>query len=324
MSVSALDTPVSAPPAPDAAPVNTKPDAKAMHAAPAAPSYTSQSTVNVNFHLAHTHSRPVFGDQQHQAHNHSNQHRPGGYNNPSALPNLALQQGFVQQLTQLLGNWFGGHRPPHLPGSGGPPATPNTNKPGPALPGRPDLEYATKNNEELAQQLLQNFNAFKDPKKPRYVSTDSIQAMANKRPSGDAVMNQNIRLAKELLRRPDLINAIDRGTTTGALDGLIDKQQLSLILDGDNVFKYTSNKQLADEMLEHFDALKGQFGRELKFKSLQRLAAQPLTRDADKDHLTHLSREVLTRRNLLDQMDDLASREDDGSISLEALYRLSR
>ncbi len=315
MSVSALDTPVSAPPAPDAAPVNTKPDAKASPAAHAAPSYNSQSTVNVNFHLAPTPSRPVFGDHQPQA------NRPGEQKNPSALPDLALHQGFVQQLKHLLGQWFGGHRPPHHPGSSGPPPRPNPSKPGPSLP---DLEYAIKNNEELGKQLLQNFNAFRDPKNPRYVSVDSIHAMASKRPSGDAVMNQNIRLAKELLRRPDLITAIDRDPTTGALDGLIDKQKLSIILEGDNAFKYTSDKQLADEMLEHFDALKGQFGRELRFKSLQRLAAQPLTGDADKDHLTHLSREVLSRSDLLDQMDDLASREDDGRISLEALYRLSR
>ncbi|WP_172979531.1 type III secretion effector protein [Pseudomonas kitaguniensis] len=318
MSVSALDTPVSAPPTPDATPINTKANAKASHTAHAAPSYTSQSTVNVNFHSAHTHSRPVFGDHQHQAHHH------GAHKPPSALPNLALHQGFLQQLKDLLGQWFGGHPPPHHPGSSGPPARPNPSKPGSALPGRPDLEYATKNNEELAKQLLQNFNAFRDPKNPRYVSVDSIHAMASKRPSGDAVMNQNIRLAKELLRRPDLVDAIDRDPTTGALDGLIDKQKLSIILEGDNAFKYTSDKQLADEMLEHFDALKGQFGRELRFKSLQRLAAQPLTGDADKDHLTHLSREVLTRSDLLDQMDDLASRKDDGRISLEALYRLSR
>ena len=92
----------------------------------------------------------------------------------------------------------------------------------PTPPCRPHQQYSLKNNEELAQQLLNNFDAFRDRKNPGYVSVDSIHAMAKKGWSPNPVTNANIRLANELLRRPELMSALDRHTSTGALDGLID------------------------------------------------------------------------------------------------------
>ena len=120
-----------------------------------------------------------------------------------------------------------------------------------------------KNREELAQQLLDNFNAFRDPKKPGYVSVDSILAMAKRGWSPNPAMNENIRLANELLRRPELMAAMDRHSSTGALDGLIDRQKLNMVIKGENYFKYKTDKELAGELLDHFDELKKRSGGSL-------------------------------------------------------------
>ncbi len=163
----------------------------------------------------------------------------------------------------------GGQRPPVHPGCGSAPPRPMPGDCAPARPhpvgGRPypspsygiDPGYANKSREQLAQQLLDNFDAFKDRGNAGYVSVNSIREMAKKGWSHDPVMNQNIRLAKELLRRPELVDAIDRHRSTGALDGLINRQKLGMVISDTNFFKYNSDKQLAQEMLEHFDALKG-------------------------------------------------------------------
>ena len=173
--------------------------------------------------------------------------------------------------------------------------------------------------------MLNNFSAFKDPKNPGYVSVDSIHAMASKGWSSNPVMNENIRLAKELLRRPELIDAIDRHSTTGALDGLIDRQKLGMVIKGDNYFKYNSDKQLAGEMLDHFDALKGRHsGPDLRINDLKKLAANPLSGDSAKDHLIQLAQEILKRSDVLMKMDNLAGHDNDGRISKTALRLLSR
>ena len=124
-------------------------------------------------------------------------------------------------------------------------------------------------------------------------------------------MNENIRLAKALLQRPELLDALDRHSTTGALDGLIDRKKLGMVINDNNYFRYNNDKQLAQEMLEHFDDLKGgRGGRELKITDLRKLAAQSLTGDASKDHLIQLAQEVLKRSHLLKLMDNLASLPD--------------
>lgn len=73
-------------------------------------------------------------------------------------------------------------------------------------------------------------------------------------------MNENIRLANELLRRPELMAAMDRHSSTGALDGLIDRQKLNMVIKGENYFKYKTDKELAGELLDHFDELKKRSG----------------------------------------------------------------
>ncbi len=182
-----------------------------------------------------------------------------------------------------------------------------------------------KNREELAQQLRDNFNAFADPKKPGYISVDSILAMAKRGWSPNPAMNENIRLANELLRRPELMAAMDRHSSTGALDGLIDQQNLNLVIKGENYFKYNTDKELAGELLEHFDELKnGSGGSSLKIRDLKKWARQPLTGDAAKDHLIQLAQEMLKRSDLLEKMDNRASKDGDGKISRTGLYLLSR
>lgn len=182
-----------------------------------------------------------------------------------------------------------------------------------------------KNNEELAQQLLNNFDAFRDRKNPGYVSVDSIHAMAKKGWSPNPVTNANIRLANELLRRPELMSALDRHTSTGALDGLIDRQNVSSVIRGENGFKYKSDKELAGEMLEHFDDLKSNpHAQELSFNDLRRWAAQRPNGHASRNHLIQLAQEVLKRSDMLTKMDNLAGRDNDGRISRHALHYLSR
>ncbi|UII73404.1 type III secretion effector protein [Pseudomonas sp. HN11] len=305
MSVSTLDSSPSASSTREFAPTSPKPQAKASDSALAAPSFSGQSPARVSFSSRESQAGPVFGDAQAQT-------------DRSSLQHAAVLPGVMDKLKHWMGNWFGGHRPPMHSGCNNPPPRPNPGwsnppprpmptlgRPHPTQPGRPDPHYSLKNNEQLAQQLLDNFDAFRDPKNPGYVSVDSIHAMANRGWSSDPVMNENIRLAKELLRRPKLIDAADRHSTTGALDGLIDRQKLGMIIRGDNYFKYASDKQLVQEMLDHFKELKGgQWGPYLRVKDLERLAARPLTGDSARDHLTQLAQEFLKRSDLVEEMAD--------------------
>lgn len=138
-------------------------------------------------------------------------------------------------------------------------------------------------------------------------------------------MRENTRLANELLRRPELMAALDRDGRTGALNDLIDWKSLNAVIQGDNYFKYKTDKELAAEMLEHFDELKdGSGGPHLKFKDLRKLASQELTGDAAKDHLIQLAQAVMKRGDLLKLMDNLVSADGDGKIRRKALALLSQ
>ena len=340
MSVSLLDTPVSASSTPDLTQANAKAEVKNTREAPAAPSFNGQSAAHVNFQSGDNKAGPVFG------------HHPastpaadvlGHHHNPPPIQNL------LSQLKHLLSHWFSGHRPPMHPGCGHPPPRPNpgcsnppprpnpigsnppprpdptAGRPYPPAPGRPDAQYSLKNREELAQQLRDSFNAFRDPKNPGSISVDSILAMAKRGWSPNPVMNENIRLANELLRRPELMAALDRHGSTGALDGLIDRHSLNAVIKGENYFKYKTDKELAGELLEHFDELKkGSGGSSLKIRDLKKWAREPLTGDAAKDHLIQLAQEMLKRSDLLEKMDNRGSKDDDGKISRKGLQLLSR
>ena len=339
MSVSMLDTPVSASSTPDLSQASAKAEVK--NTRQAAPSFKGQNAAHVNFQSGDNKAGPVFGNPQAPT---SAADVRGHHHRPPAM------QNFLGQLPHWISHWFFGHRPSMHPGCGHPPPKPNpgcsnppprpnpigsnppprpdptAGRPYPPAPGRPDPQYSLKNREELAQQLRDNFNAFRDPKNPGSISVDSILAMAKRGWSPNPVMNENIRLANELLRRPELMAALDLHGSTGALDGLIDRHSLNAVIKGENYFKYKSDKELAGELLEHFDELKnGSGGSSLKIRDLKKWACQPLTGDAAKDHLIQLSQEIIRKRSdLLEKMDNRASKDDDGKISRTGLYLLSR
>lgn len=172
----------------------------------------------------------------------------------------------------------------------------------------------------MAKQLSRNFNAFMDPKNPGYVSINSIQAMAQKGWSPFPSVNENIRLAKEMLRRPELLSALDRHSSSGALDGLIDRQNVNLVINGQNYFKYKTDKELVGSLHEHFDTLKdGPWSSDISLHDLRNLAREPLTGDSPRDHLVQLAQELLRRNDLVTMLDNLASQAYDGRINLRAL-----
>jgi hypothetical protein len=214
----------------------------------------------------------------------------------------------------------------------GPPPRPNPGncRPDPCPPPRPtpirpDPHYSKQSNEQLAQKFLDNFEAFKDPRNPRYITQKSLEDMAGKQLTGDPATDQNIRLAREILRRPELKQALDREGCTGALDGRFSRQDIRSVVHSDNPLKYHDDKQLAQLMLEHFDELKGGFWKgSLKIKNLERLAALPLTGNARQDPLIQLAREITQRSDVLKKMDNLGSRDRDGKIHKDALRWLSR
>ncbi|WP_236648022.1 MULTISPECIES: type III secretion effector protein [unclassified Pseudomonas] len=329
MSVS-MDTSVSASTTPDLSQVTGKAVVKHTREAPAAPSFNDQRAAHVNFPTTQNKAGPVF-----------DHHQPattaadvlGHQHNPPGLHHL------LSQLKRWLSHWFLGHRPPMHPGCSNPPPRPNPGasnppprpdptaggRPYPVAPGRPDPQYSLKSNEELAQQLRDSFNAFRDPNNPGSISVDSILAMAKRGWSPNPVMRENARLANELLRRPELMAALDRDGRTGALNDLIDWKSLNAVIQGDNYFKYKTDKELAAEMLEHFDELKdGSGGPHLKFKDLRKLASQELTGDAAKDHLIQLAQAVMKRGDLLKLLDNLVSADGDGKIRRKALALLSQ
>ncbi|MGL5997478.1 MAG: hypothetical protein ACRC1I_13350 [Pseudomonas proteolytica] len=76
-------------------------------------------------------------------------------------------------------------------------------------------------------------------------------------------------------------------------------------------------------MLENFNKLKGGFwSQSIKIADLRALAQRPLTGNPQRDQLILLAKEVLSRSNLLQKMDNIASRPYDGRISREALRKL--
>ncbi|TFY91509.1 hypothetical protein DYL61_18745 [Pseudomonas nabeulensis] len=151
--------------------------------------------------------------------------------------------------------------------------------------------------------LLDNFDAFKDPKQPWFVTTQTISDMAGKALTGDAAQDRNILLARELMRRPDLVNAMDRHSTTGALDGLIDRRKIQMTLNSQSPLKYKDDKQLASEMLDHFDALRDpRYPDYISIDKLRGLAQWP-TDDPVHGRLAWIAQEVLKRSEVKDQMD---------------------
>ena len=291
MSVSTTDPSVSTSSFHGHSHANTRPDEAAQRSSPAASPVNGQKTANVSFHFHQDHAGPVFGQPQTTAphqHQHAEPQRPA----PSMWGLLAM----VNNLMSLLG--FA--RPPMLTG------------------------LSTKSNEQLAQMLLNNFDAFRDPKRPNYVSLDSIRTMAKKAWTSDPVMNQNILLAREMLKRPALMRGLDQHGATGAQDGLISWQNLAAVSRGDTLFKYRSDKELVGSIFQHFNELKSPGAQDLRISDLARWAAEPLMGKGHQDDLIQMAREILKRTWLLENIDDFQLGSNGDIISLSALYHLSR
>lgn len=231
---------------------------------------------------------------------------------------------------------FGGPPPRPLPGNlhpnPGPPPRPlpenlrpNPGPPPRPTPALPDPYYSKQSNEQLAQALLNNYDALKGRWPSRTVTARSLQRMADRPLTGDPSKDANIRLAKELLRRPELLQALDRNGSTGASDGRLSRDDINSFIRSDNPLKLSDDKQLVQEMLNHFNALKGSyFSGTIKLKDLHARAMQPLTGNPCNDHLTLLSREVMARSDLMSAMDNILGWQRDGKISRQELYALLR
>lgn len=230
-----------------------------------------------------------------------------------------------QGLLNSVKGFFSPARPPY---HGGPPPRPQPghgNPPPRPFPQKPDPQYSKRSHEQLAQQLLDNFKAFKDPKNPGYITQQGLNDKAGRPLTGNPGMDQNTRLAREILKRPDLMKALDRDGSTGVLDGRLSRQNIYDVVRSDNPLKFKDDKQLAGAMLENFNKLKGGFwSQNIKTADLNTLTQRPLTGNTKQDQLILLAREVVNRSSLLQQMDNIAGRDNDGRINKQALWWLSR
>ncbi|WP_256657151.1 MULTISPECIES: hypothetical protein [unclassified Pseudomonas] len=174
----------------------------------------------------------------------------------------------------------------------------------------------------LAQQLLDNYHAFKVPPLQR-VTADGVRAMANQALTGDSVKDANIRLARNLLQHPGLLAALDRNGKTGIEDGHLTKADIKSFIRSDNPLKLHSDKQLAQELLDQFGKLAtGYFPRSIKLGKLDQLAMQQPTGNASQDALIHLAKELMARPELKAAMDSLFQSKRDDMISRRELQTL--
>lgn len=314
MSVSSFDTSAHASPRHDHDPTPSNTGAPASRHAP-----TAQPTLggyggyggyggNVNFHSQGSQTGPVFGNPQFPANAHPHAaHHFHGPNQGAAL------QTIFQQVSQILGQWFGGQRPQRPDTSIG--------NPYPPAPRNPDSRYTSQSNQELLGQLRDSFPAFQDPE-TRGFTSKRIYEIASEPLRGGRNTKHEIRLANELLRRPELLKSLDR-SSTGTLDGMFNLTNLFSVLYDSNPFKFTTDKDLAGETLKHFAELRGgAYGQTLSFLQLKEIEKRQWSGNPTQDHVTQLAREVLRRREVLSAMDNSLSDSNDGSISRAGLLKL--
>ena len=197
----------------------------------------------------------------------------------------------------------------------GPPPRPN--------PSLPDPHYSKRSGEQLAEQLLKNYTAFRGPWPSREVTTQSVHDMAARPLTGYPHIDSNIRLAREMVRRPELMQALDRNGRTGGLDNRLSRDDISSYVRSDNPLKLATDKEMVSNVLRHFDALKGGFWNgSIKLSTFERLASKPLTGDPRSDHLIQLSREVMARSDLGGLMDNIFGPLRDGKATRSELLRL--
>jgi hypothetical protein len=201
----------------------------------------------------------------------------------------------------------------------GPPARPN--------PTLADPLYGKQSNEVLAQGLLDKYNAFKPWYAPA-VTPGHISRMARQPLTGNPERDANIRLARELLKRPELMQALDRNDGTGALDKSLSKEDISKFILSSNPLKLMDDKQLAQNVLNNFNALKGPWWsanrNAIDIETFAKLASRPLVGHEATDNITQLAKEVMARSELKGSMDNVFGCMRDGKITRNDLYRFLR
>lgn len=191
-------------------------------------------------------------------------------------------------------------------------------QPNPGPPPRPNPAQPSA----LAQQLLDNYSAFKVPPLQR-VTANGVREMAKQALTGDPVKDANIRLARDLLSHPGLLEALDRNGETGVEDGYLTKANIRSFINSDSPLKLHNDKQLVEELLAQFSQLAtGYFPRSIKLDRLDHLAMQPLTGKPSQDKLIHLAKELSVRPELKAAMDNLFQSQRDGAISRGELKKL--
>ncbi|WP_124385950.1 hypothetical protein [Pseudomonas sp. R5-89-07] len=212
----------------------------------------------------------------------------------------------------------------------GPPLRPNPTLSGPPPrpnPTLPDPYYGKQSNELLAQGLLNKYNVFKPWYAPT-VTPEHINNMAGRPLTGYPERDANIRLARELLKRPGLMQALDRNDGTGALDQSLSKEDISKFILSSNPLKLQDDRQLAQNVLNHFSALKGPRWsadrNAIDVNTFAKYASRPLYGHGPTDSITLLSREIMARSELKGSMDNVFGFLRDGKITREDLYRLLR
>ena len=336
MSVSALDKPVSNPPPLTPPP---KPELKSKDVSPLLVS--GQQAGRVSFNSGDDKPGKVFAAHASATKERADSNVSQGSSRQSVASDTQ-SPGVLDKFKQNLKGWCGGQRPPKPdpcppppcntkppkppkpdPCYGKPPERPTPCKPDPCH-GKPDPWYSNKNNDELARMLLNNFDAFKDPARPWFINSQAISDMASKPLTGNAAQDQNIRLAKELMKRPELVNAIDRHSTTGALDGLIDRKKIEMTLASQSPMKYLDDKQLAGEMLDHFKALRDPDNRDYISIDKLRGVAQWPTDDPIHGRLAWIAQELLKRSDTSAALDGGDHWGKDGWIHKDTLRQMAR
>ncbi|NNA70349.1 hypothetical protein [Pseudomonas gessardii] len=203
------------------------------------------------------------------------------------------------------------------------------NPPPRPFPQKPDPVYSRFSHDELAQKLLNNFSVFSNKKEPSYITKQDLKDRAERSLTGYAHKDSNTRLAREILKRPDLLQALDRNGSTGGLDQKLTRQNIRDVILSDSPLKYKDDKELAKDLLKNFSRLEDKswdqfWRREIKLDKIYQTAIKDLTGNPKKDELTYLAKELTNRSELLQKMDNTAGRDEDGRISWWGLRKLSR
>ncbi|KAF2406847.1 hypothetical protein SAMN04490179_4686 [Pseudomonas antarctica] len=313
MSVSTTTVSVSISSSADTTQVNSNPAAQASAAVSTAASYHSHGGGSVNFHASQSQGGPVFGQQQPAASHHNYFNSPAHSQDFSAMTHHASHHGGTQQLEQWGNPWMG--RPKPLI---------NAHGPYPITLGKTDPMYSKKSNDQLATDLLRNARAFTTPGNRSTISKHAIEEMAQQKPGRNPVMNQNIRLAGELMKRPDVMDAFFRQPGTGATGDQVSISHFSAFNRDQNPLKYSTNKQVVQELNSHFGQLSEYFGgRQINILDLEYLAGLQQTGISSLDHLLNVSKTATDRKDLLDMLDNVASRSADNRISQTGLMLAS-